>query len=162
MDTENANRWLTLCANFAVVAGIVFLAFEIRQNSELLQAEVEVFQAQAREAKLDRRTGNSRLVASSPELAEAIHLYKSGGQLTPVQEIQVEAYQRTVLAAWEWQFHEYERGRFSIDDLALGSWRAAMEGNAAGPGFREFWDDEWRHQTSPQFVEFIEQHVLAK
>ena len=32
MDTENLNRWLTLCANLAVFASIMFLAIEIRQN----------------------------------------------------------------------------------------------------------------------------------
>ena len=37
MDLDRLNRWLTLLANFGVVAGIVFLAVEIRQNQDLLE-----------------------------------------------------------------------------------------------------------------------------
>ena len=37
MDLDRLNRWLTLLANFGVVAGIIFLAVEIRQNQVLLE-----------------------------------------------------------------------------------------------------------------------------
>ena len=39
MNSERLNDWLTLVANVAVVAGIIFLAVEIRQNNELLRSE---------------------------------------------------------------------------------------------------------------------------
>ena len=38
MNLDRVNRWLTLGANIGVLAGIVFLGFEIRQNSEALLA----------------------------------------------------------------------------------------------------------------------------
>ena len=34
---DNLNKWLTLVANIAVMAGIVFLVIEVRQNSELVR-----------------------------------------------------------------------------------------------------------------------------
>ena len=37
MDLDKLNKWLTLLANFGVVAGIIFLAVEIRQNQTLLE-----------------------------------------------------------------------------------------------------------------------------
>ncbi len=37
MDIESTNRWLTLLANFGVVAGIIFLAIEVRQNQATLE-----------------------------------------------------------------------------------------------------------------------------
>ena len=37
MDLDRLNRWLTLLANFGVVAGIIFLAVEVRQNQVLLE-----------------------------------------------------------------------------------------------------------------------------
>jgi hypothetical protein len=40
MNADKANRWLTLLANFGVVAGLVLLIFEIRQNSELVRAQI--------------------------------------------------------------------------------------------------------------------------
>jgi hypothetical protein len=36
MNSENVNRWLSLAANIGVIAGIIFLAIEIRQNQESL------------------------------------------------------------------------------------------------------------------------------
>lgn len=38
MDLEKLNHWLMLAANIGVIAGIVFLGLEIRQNSEALMA----------------------------------------------------------------------------------------------------------------------------
>jgi len=39
VNTSKINDRLTLLTNIAVVAGIVFLAVEIRQNNEFLQSE---------------------------------------------------------------------------------------------------------------------------
>ena len=33
------NQWLTLLANIGVIAGIVFLGVEIRQNTEMIQSQ---------------------------------------------------------------------------------------------------------------------------
>jgi hypothetical protein len=38
MKLDGLNRWLTLVANFGVVAGLIFLGVEIRQNTTALQA----------------------------------------------------------------------------------------------------------------------------
>ena len=35
MDTKRLNFWFTLAANLGVIAGIVFLAFEIRQSNQI-------------------------------------------------------------------------------------------------------------------------------
>jgi hypothetical protein len=39
MNIERVNRWLTLGANLGVLVGIVFLALEIRQNSEIARLQ---------------------------------------------------------------------------------------------------------------------------
>ena len=38
MNLEKLNQWLTLFANFGVLAGIIFLGFEISQNTRTMQA----------------------------------------------------------------------------------------------------------------------------
>ena len=38
MNIDSINKWLTLVANIGVLAGIIFLGLEIRQNSEALLA----------------------------------------------------------------------------------------------------------------------------
>ena len=39
MKNEKLNNWLSLIANFGVIAGLVFLGFEIRQNTTQLRSE---------------------------------------------------------------------------------------------------------------------------
>ena len=47
MDSNQLNRWLTLAANIGVLAGIVFLALEIRQNSDLARMQFQWDQSEA-------------------------------------------------------------------------------------------------------------------
>ena len=39
MKPKKLNAWLTLIANFGVIAGLIFLGYEIRQNTVQLRAE---------------------------------------------------------------------------------------------------------------------------
>ncbi len=39
MDLKKLNQWLTLFANIGVLAGIIFLGFEIRQNTQIMKAD---------------------------------------------------------------------------------------------------------------------------
>lgn len=38
MDLDKVNRWLTLVANFAILAGLVFVALEIQQNTNAIRS----------------------------------------------------------------------------------------------------------------------------
>ena len=40
MNTEKVNQWLALLANFGVLAGLLLLIYEIRQNTELTRAQI--------------------------------------------------------------------------------------------------------------------------
>ena len=51
MDTDKVNRWLNLIANVSVVAGIVFLAVEVRQNTESQDEFLRLAQANAYQAR---------------------------------------------------------------------------------------------------------------
>ena len=42
MLTKRISHWLTLAANFGVIVGIVFVIFEIRQNSDIATAQVRL------------------------------------------------------------------------------------------------------------------------
>ena len=38
MDLDKVNKWLTLVANFAILAGLVFVALEIQQNTNAIRS----------------------------------------------------------------------------------------------------------------------------
>ncbi len=42
MDTDKFNRWLTLTANLGILIGLVLLIVEIRQNSQLMRAQINM------------------------------------------------------------------------------------------------------------------------
>jgi hypothetical protein len=42
MDTNKLNGWLTLAGNMAILAGLILLVVEIRQNSDLMRAQISM------------------------------------------------------------------------------------------------------------------------
>ncbi len=42
MDTDKVNRWLTLTANLGILIGLVLIIVEIRQNSQLMRAQINM------------------------------------------------------------------------------------------------------------------------
>ena len=53
MNIDSTNKWLTLAANFGVVAGIIFLGIEVRQNQVILQDTYRLNRVEARMADVD-------------------------------------------------------------------------------------------------------------
>jgi hypothetical protein len=50
MKLDSLNKWLTLLANLGVVAGIIFLAIELRQNQSILEQDQRISILAARTA----------------------------------------------------------------------------------------------------------------
>jgi len=42
VNVDSTNRWLTLIANIGVIVGLIFLALEIRQNTEVARSAVDL------------------------------------------------------------------------------------------------------------------------
>ena len=82
LDADRLNRWLTLVANLAVVAGIFFLAFELRQNSIMQQRQME----------MDQITVLMEPMLSSQELIRATMKVKAIDGLEPTVAAFMERY----------------------------------------------------------------------
>ncbi|MDA0678733.1 MAG: hypothetical protein O3A13_01465 [Proteobacteria bacterium] len=78
MKAESLSHWIAIGANLGVIAGIVFLAFEIQQNNEMLEAQV-------RSQRTDNRLRPSELLANNPHLVQALHEGSAGKALTGEQ-----------------------------------------------------------------------------
>ena len=95
MDLDKLNKWLTLLANFGVVAGLIFLVIEIRQNQTLLeqnqqtmlrdqelqilsatQSEVETFNDLRAQIYLDEELSKLWLEGQSGEFENAVAEYR--------------------------------------------------------------------------------------
>lgn len=151
MSGFDVGQVIEIVANIGVIAGIVFLAFEIRQNNDLLAA-------QAREALHASRRDINLMIASTPDLAEIVGKVRADQSLTGVEAVRIEALQRAVMVTMEWQFEEYRRGRLSLKDLRIESWSAVFSGKGTFGPLYQTWE-KWKLQTSPEFIRFMEDNV---
>jgi hypothetical protein len=64
VDTDKLNRWLALAANFGVLIGLILLVYEVRQNSDLMRAQIS----------MERTNTNMQILAD----------FANGGELIPI------------------------------------------------------------------------------
>lgn len=147
MDFDSVNRYLTLIANFAVVAGIVFLAYELRQNSQ--QLELQSYQSWV-EANMQINT-----TLADPELSAIVSRgHADSRNLSSDSYIAYAMAHMSMLQMAQSAHYLYLSGAL---DKEL--WEAEMN-RAAGvitlPGVRQWWDAGGKTQLSPSFVEYLE------
>ena len=65
MDADRVNRWLTMVAILGVLIGLFLLVFEIRQNTDLMRAQIAM-----------QRTISTREIYSD---------WANGGELIPIE-----------------------------------------------------------------------------
>jgi hypothetical protein len=140
-------QMMTLLANFGVIVGIVFLAFELRQNNQ--QLALQSYQAWvAANMQINAALMNPEISAitaagneDSRNLSRDTFVVHAMSQLAMFQMAQSTDYL-------------YRSGALDRD-----LWQAEMS-RAAGilslPGVRQWWDAGGRTQVSPRFADFIE------
>ena len=150
-NKKSLDRWLTWLANIGVIAGIVFLAIEIRQNTAMIEA-------QTRDNIADKQLSLFEWFAASPE---NIRVRMAGDQLA-LEPGSAEAAQYGWMIAgnfrlWENEWYQYRRGLFEPEEFEprLNMWKM-MIGNS--PGMRLVWEFQ-RDAYSPEFKAFIDSLV---
>ena len=86
MDADRVNRWLTLIANISVVAGIIFVAIEIRQNTESQDEFVRVAQANAYQARAFAASSTWSTFASSADVINTWAAFNDAGGMESAGE----------------------------------------------------------------------------
>lgn len=138
MHADQLNKWLALVANLGVIAGIVFLAFEIRQSNRIAIATSEIALRQTYGAL-------SESVMESPEMAEVLFKAKSpDATLSGAERVMGEFYIARELNTWRAVERAHANGMASstsldaaIDDIRLifreyPGLRYAFEGTVEG------------------------------
>jgi hypothetical protein len=150
LDSERINRWLSLAANIGVVVGIIFLAIEIRQNTEMLRSEASVTYAEARTDAIRDQLHNDRLLG-------ALHKARNGTELDALELLSLQIYYRGLFVMWNWEYGQYADGLlYSADRAPEYRWKATLE---YYPHMRESWDIH-KGTYSQRFVDYMERNVL--
>ena len=148
------NDWLALVANVSVVAGIVFLAFEISQNTEAIR--INTAQAMATEqADFNRQFMN-------PDVAEILVRVGSEGHeaLSEIQKIQLNGFDNSWLFVQQNNYYQYLVG--SLDPgIWAGRHRAIVDTFASAANMRAHWESRG-FAFSDEFRRYIDQEVLPE
>ena len=142
MNLDSTNRWLTLAANIGVLAGILFLAYEIQQNTVATRLEAASnFNDSFSEIEL--------FVAGNPEFAELLARGRDGGEVSGVDQLRLTVFYNNVLRQWQFTHFQYLSDAFDEDFWQAN--RAFMIEIVSGDiGLVNHWQN-FRHQYSLSF-----------
>ncbi len=153
MKKIELGQTFTILANVGVIAGILFLAFELRQNNELIRAE-------ARNTQNERIEDFVQQVYTVPGLAEIVLKIREGEPLTEVEEIKLRGRQGRQLRGFFAQWREYTEGAGEAPNLEV--WRSFFyEGGYYTPPLISGWEDI-KTTLPPDFIRHVEENVLNR
>jgi len=145
MKKIDLGQTISIIANLGVIAGIVFLGYELRQNNRFLAEE-------ARYSMLQNQISWADSIGTDAESARLVFLPNDEPPLTELQSFQRAEILMGLLRRWEWEYQRYQLG---IGDLPpLAAFRAGFRRAHLGQDWTEL-----RSQLSPEFAEWMETNV---
>jgi len=139
---------VTILANVGVIAGIVFLGVELRQNNEHMEA-------QARFNRLSIATAAWGTWADDGELSALRLRAGSGEEISELERRRVEAAIMRVFLNLEWTFRELPSGSPERNQI-----REVQVRNFAGDAsYLAVWNDR-KAAFDPDFVAWMEANVV--
>lgn len=145
---------VALGANVGVIAGLIFLAMEVRQNNKFLAAQ----------ARYSLRQYRSDIADSLmlPHVIEATHKWARGEPITPEERSTGLMVAIKIVELWEWQYGEHAAGMLRKDELPIGAWRLWFYDKGPYPvPVREIYDMR-KTVLNTAFVRFFEEHVVSQ
>jgi hypothetical protein len=144
---------VSILANIGVIAGIVFLAVELRQNNELMEAE-------ARAARNNRLMMTPAMISTEVDLADVLVRAKNGETLSESEESRVIAFNVMRLRGQEAYFNEYQEG--TVELIPFDQWRQRFHLELFGaPAQSETWN-KTKIYFGDDFVQLIENEIIDR
>jgi len=140
---------IQLAANLGVIAGIVFLALELQQNNDLLEADARASRAQVRISALDLLTNNPTLLTAQAKEGR-------GEPLTDLEHNMLAANMESVLTRWQYAYGEWQAGLIDEADVPVENWHFVMAGSAT---MQQVWSDIGQFSFRPDFVAWMNENV---
>jgi hypothetical protein len=151
MKLNNLNTWLSLTANVGVLLGIIFLAVEIQQNTNMMQAQTS-------ESITDKQLNWYLETGTDPYSSDIL---VRGGAVKDLNSVldpqEINSYFLLVNALfriWENEIYQYKRGLYSEEEFLprIESWRYQYNRN---PGMSYVWEAN-QPAFSRALVELVE------
>jgi len=151
MGMDNLNKWLTLVANIGVLLGIIFLAIEIQQNTNMMQAQTS-------DSVTDKQISFFLDTGTEPYSSDILVRGGSSENLrADLNPQEVNSYfliSNGMFRMWENELYQFERGLFSEEEFLprIEAWRYQFD---RSPGLSEVWSAN-KVGYSQGFVEIVD------
>jgi len=150
MNAEKINSWLTLGANIGVVIGLALLVYEINQNTEMMQAQIN-------QNRTDTAISEQQAVFNSDYVPALDVKIRSGEALSDEELIRYEHIFRAFNRNMDNQLWQYSHG-FLGENIPYSIRRAVrieIAGNKLGMAA---WDETKRIYSS-EYVAFVDDAI---
>ncbi len=152
MKKIDLGQAVTLLANIGVIAGIVFLGFELRQNNQILMA-----QASYSHFSVERERRN-RLILNDGGITDVLRKAQTGVPIDENEAFRLGLMWEDLIDSWRWQFSEVQAGRLPAELLNVNQIRNIWRAN---PGLAE-WLDAREGRLDPEFVKWMNENVVNR
>jgi hypothetical protein len=150
MKKIDLGQTISILANIGVIAGIVFLALELNQNSELLAM-------QARSTLISTKVSQQLpLVNDESGIVDLWIASGSGEPLTAAETFRLRALYNMNVETWAALYREVTNGLLDESDIPIRYWGSLFY----SPSMREWWETA-KKDFDPEFVTFIEERVFT-
>ena len=131
----------------AVVATLVYLARQMRQNNDLQRMQVSsIF--------LQTRVIFFKALYQDDDLMQTILKAKANEELNGLESMRLSTYYRSIFVLWDWEYEQYNNGLFNESPTMR-----IMDALGTFPLLQDSWS---KHKValSPKFVQFMETNCL--
>ena len=150
MKRIEPEKIVTLIASVGVIGGMLLLAYELRQNNELMEAE-------ARLNRVNMVIDAWRFSAENGDLTELREREKAGEELSGTDVRRIDATIMAVFVMLEWTYRE-----LSGESREMAEVRAVQRYNFSNaPEYRRVWNER-KASFDPDFVEWMERNVVDR
>jgi hypothetical protein len=133
MNMDKVNQWLSLLGNLGVVAGIIFLAIELQNNTRATEA-------QTRNSMTENLVSWQMAIGSDEYTAQT--WVKGNNQIDQLTQVERAAYGQIVQSIfrnWENEWYQYQTGLFSEEEFLPRIGR--MERAISFCSYQQIWGD---------------------
>jgi hypothetical protein len=155
MKKVDLGRAVGTLANLGVIAGLIFLGFELQQNNLLINAQTR---AETNRTVIEQESEPYR----NHDVAVLLAKQARGEPLSDVDEIKMRSLATSTIPNFYFQFREVQDGALPADGFSLAAWRQIYRGD--GPQGDIWLDEVWpdmRANLNSDFVEYFESNVIS-
>jgi len=152
MTLEEFNYIAEIVASVAVIASLIYVGLQVRQNTEATQVSTsQAFVSTHGEIVLQ--------ISREKEFTDIFYRGLSGlSNLDDSETVAFTAWAIHAFRAWESFYFQWQDG--VLDDRLWPGWKTQFCDLFRNPGIREIWGAR-NHQLSEEFHEFVDQQIIA-